>query len=190
MNFNKHSELKGLHAFLSASKYHWINYSEEKIATSYLKSLAIQKGIELHQLACDLILLGVKLPKSKKSLNQYVNDAIGFRMIPEQVLFYSENSFGTADTIAYRDNLLRIHDLKTGIAPVSIHQLEVYAALFCLEYGHKPDEIEIELRIYQSDEVLIDIPSPDTIYLIMSKIIAFDKQIQKIKEEDEGLWLK
>ena len=31
MIFNRHDELEGLHAFLSASNYHWINYSEEKV---------------------------------------------------------------------------------------------------------------------------------------------------------------
>ena len=30
MDFNQHKELEGLHAFLGASKYHWINYSEDK----------------------------------------------------------------------------------------------------------------------------------------------------------------
>ena len=40
MVFNKHSDLEGSHAFLSASKYHWINYDEEKLAQSYLNFLA------------------------------------------------------------------------------------------------------------------------------------------------------
>lgn len=185
MNFNKHSGLEGYHAFLGGSKYHWINYSTEKLSDAYLKFLAIQKGVELHNFACECIRLGIKLPKSKKTLNQYVNDAIGFRMYPEQILFYSENSFGTADSISFRDNLLRIHDLKTGITSVSVHQLEVYASLFCLEYSKKPDEIEMELRIYQNDEVLIHIPSSNSIEEIMNKIILFDRQINKLKSEEE-----
>lgn len=43
MIFNKHSALEGQHAFLGASKYHWINYDESKVAESYSKFLATQK---------------------------------------------------------------------------------------------------------------------------------------------------
>ena len=77
MNFNNHSKLEGLHAFLGASKYHWINYSEEKVADTYLKFLAVQKGTTLHAFAAQCIELGQKLPQSRKTLNMYVNDAIG-----------------------------------------------------------------------------------------------------------------
>ena len=151
MNFNKHLNLEGQHAFLGASKYHWINYDEGKIAEAYSKFLAAQKGTELHEFAAQCIRLGQKLPKSKKSLNMYVNDAIGYKMTPEQTLFYSENCFGTADAIGFRDGLLRIHDLKTGATLAKMEQLEIYAALFCLEYRMKPGEIAMELRLYQSD---------------------------------------
>ena len=185
MNFNKHLDLAGQHAFLSGSKYHWINYDEDKLDSAYAKFLAIQKGTELHIFACKCIELGIKLPKSKKALNQYVNDAIGYRMTPEQCLFYSVNAFGTADAICFREKLLRIHDLKTGISPVSIHQLEVYASLFCLEYSVKPIDIDIELRIYQDNEVLIHTPPAEDIFMIMNKIIVFDRKIEKIKQEEE-----
>jgi Protein of unknown function (DUF2800) len=184
VNFKQHSDLRGEHAFLSPSKYHWVNYTEDKIASTFDNFLATQKGVELHAFACQAIQLGQRLPKSKKSLNQYVNDAIGYRMQPEQVLFYSVNAFGTADAISFKDNLLRIHDLKTGVSPVSIHQLEVYAAFFCLEYSVKPFDIQMELRIYQSDEVLIEVPFPETISEIMSKVIVFDKIIEKRKLEE------
>lgn len=184
MNFNKHSSLEGQHAFLGASKYHWINYSEEKVADSYLKFLATQKGTELHEFAAQCIRLGQKLPKSKKTLNMYVNDAIGFRMTPEQPLFFSENCFGTADSISFRDKLLRIHDLKTGVTPAHMEQLEIYAALFCLEYKMKPSDIDIELRIYQSDEILYFNPTAEDIVPIMDKIITFDKVITKLKAEE------
>lgn len=185
MNFNKHYDLVGQHAILGASKYHWINYDEEKIDATFNKFLAAQRGTELHALACDLIRLKTKLPKTKQSLNMYVNDAIGYRMKPEQVLFYSPNSFGTADTICFRDGILRIHDLKTGVTAVSMIQLEIYAALFCLEYDVNPEKIDIELRIYQSDEVLIHHPEVEAIKTIMAKIVAFDKRIEKIKSETE-----
>ena len=82
MIFNNHSNLEGQHAFLGASKYHWINYSEDKVAEAYSKFLATQKGTVLHEFACQCIRLGQKLPKSQKTLNMYVNDAIGFKMIP------------------------------------------------------------------------------------------------------------
>lgn len=49
MNFNRHFELEGLHAFLGPSKYHWLNYSEEKMADSYLNFLA---GTERNRAAC------------------------------------------------------------------------------------------------------------------------------------------
>jgi len=181
MNFNSHSRLEGQHAFLSASKYHWINYDEEKLISTFLKFQNLQRGTELHDLASNLIRLGVKLPKTNKTLNLYVNDAIGFKMETEQILYYSDNCFGTADTIGFKQGHLRIHDLKSGETPASIKQLMVYNALFCLEYNIKPTEIETELRLYQSDEVIIHSPEADDIFNIMDKIIAFDKKIEQLK---------
>lgn len=184
MIFNKHSNLEGQHAFLGASKYHWINYDEEKIAESYSRYLATEKGTVLHDFAARCITLGQKLPKSQKTLNMYVNDAIGFKMIPEQILYYSDNCFGTADSIVFRNNFLRIHDLKTGLIPAHMEQLRVYAALFCLEYKKKPSELSMELRIYQNDEILIENPMADDIVPIIDKIITFDKIISKIQMEE------
>lgn len=184
MKFNEHKYLEGSHAFLSASGYHWLNYDKDKLITVYKNSLAKQRGTELHELASTMIRLREKLPKSKKSLNLFVNDAIGYKMTSEQVLFYSENCFGTADAISFRDDILRIHDLKTGVTPASMKQLYIYAALFCLEYRIKPGEIQFELRIYQNDEVIIDTPTADDILPIMDKIISFDKIIRKIREEE------
>ena len=184
MNFNRHSNLEGQHAFLGASKYHWINYDESKVAESYSKFLATQKGTVLHEFAAQCIRLGQKLPKSQKTLNMYVNDAIGFKMTPEQPLFYSENCFGTADSIAFRDDRLRIHDLKTGVIPAHMEQLMIYAALFCLEYKIKPVEIEIELRLYQNNEILYHNPTVEELVPIIDKIITFDKIINKIKEQE------
>ena len=185
MNFIKHSNLVGQHAFLGASKYHWVNYDEAKVADLYSKFLATQRGTELHDFAAQCIKLGQKLPKSKKTLNMYVNDAIGYKMTPEQPLYYSENCFGTADSISFRNDLLRIHDLKTGVIPAHIEQLEIYAALFCLEYKVAPGDIEMELRIYQSDEILYHKPTVEDIAQIMDKIITFDKVISRIKEQEE-----
>lgn len=106
-------------------------------------------------------------------------------MTPEQILFYSDNCFGTADAIAFRGDLLRIHDLKTGAIPAHMEQLEVYAALFCLEYKVKPADIRMELRLYQSDDILVANPTVEDIAPIMDKIITFDKIINKIKEQEE-----
>lgn len=184
MNFNNHSGLEGQHAFLGASKYHWINYSEEKLAQSYLNFLATQRGTELHAFASECIRLRERLKGYKKTLNMYVNDAIGYRMTPEQPLVYSENAFGTADAISFKGDKLRIHDLKTGVTPASMHQLEVYTALFCLEYKVKPSDINIELRIYQNDEILIHEPTVEDIVPIMDKIVIFDKVINRIKDEE------
>lgn len=185
MRFFRHSDLQGQHAFLGASKYHWINYDESKVAEAYSKYLAVQKGTMLHDFASQCIRLGQKLPRSQKTLNMYVNDAIGYKMTPEQVLYFSENCFGTADAISFRRNFLRIHDLKTGVVPAHMEQLMIYAALFCLEYKVKPSEIDIELRLYQSDEILIHNPSADEIDPIIDKIITFDKIITKIKSEED-----
>lgn len=183
MLFNKHYELAGQHAFLSASRYHWINYDEDKLDRVFTAQMAARRGTDLHAFALEAIRLGVKLPKSARTLHLYVNDAIGYRMTPEQILYYSDNAFGTADTIAFRRGKLRVHDLKTGITPSSVHQLEVYAALFCLEYRVKPSEIEIELRIYQNDEVQVFEADPDVITHIMDKVISFDKRINALRLE-------
>ena len=185
MDFNRHLYLEGKHAYLSASKYHWIRYSEEKLIDNFLNMRAARRGTELHNLASELIRLGVKLPNNKQTLNHYVNDAIGYRMTPEQTLVYSDNAFGTADAIAFRKNKLRIHDLKTGITPASPEQLEIYAAFFCLEYGVKPFEIDIELRIYQNDECLIFDPDRDSIFHIMDRVVTFDKIIDNVKLETQ-----
>lgn len=198
MKFNEHYRLKDKHSFLSASKFHWINYDDEKLVQSWNTFEAAQLGTRIHALAAELIELGIRLPKQKKTLNLYVNDGIGYKMQTEQVLYFSDNAFGTADTISFRKeaktgrNTLRIHDLKTGTIPAHMEQLMIYAAYFCLEYGYKPRDIDIELRIYQNDEVLVHNASDefkeettgyDMIELIIKKIIAYDKIIDELKME-------
>lgn len=210
MIFNKHSNLEGQHAFLGASKYHWINYETEDLQQRLRNSYFTEIGTLLHAEACKHIKHCFKLSNSDKksiilelldkgipgnvldmidfdmvfnNLKNYVNDAIGYKMCPEIILYFSENCFGTADAIIFRNGLLRIHDLKTGSVPAHMEQLRIYAALFCLEYKTKPSDIEMELRIYQNNEILIDEPAADDIVPIMDKIITFDKVIRKIKEE-------
>ena len=189
MKFNVHSALAGQHAFLSPSNYHWINYTDQKLQARYISSVAARRGVDLHEYAQRAITLGIKQARTKETINQYINDAIGLKMRTEQVLFYSYNCFGTADTISFRKGMLRIHDLKTGMTKTSHHQLEVYVALFCLEYNVSPYDINIELRIYQNNEILVHVPDPEQIIRIMDKIIFFDQQIEQMKEEDFDVYL-
>lgn len=183
MKFNNHRNLEGKHAIFSASQPAWLRYDDEKLVTVFNNLKAKEQGTKLHAWAKDTIDLGIKQPKGKKTLYQYVNDAIGFGMSTEVVLYYSDRFYGTADAICFRNNMLRIHDLKTGRGPVHLEQLMVYAALFCLEYKMKPESIDIELRIYQNDDVLIHNPGSDEIREIMDLIIRFDKILQQ-EEED------
>jgi Protein of unknown function (DUF2800) len=182
MNFNSHSAIEGRHAFLSPSNYSWVNYDDQKLDARWVAARAAARGTALHELAHQAIRLGVKLSKADKTLSAYVSDAIGYKMNVEQPLRYSDNCFGTVDTISFRRQTLRIHDLKTGITRTSERQLEVYAALFCLEYGFSPYDIEIELRIYQCGEIRVYTPHPDALLRIMDKIIMFDRRIEILKE--------
>ena len=177
MVFNRHENLEGLHAPFGASKSSWLRYDDEKAVEVYKNLKAAEIGTTLHEWAKTTINLGIKQPRSKKTIYNYVNDAIGFRMQPEVVLYYSDYFFGTADAICFRNNFLRIHDLKTGVTPAHMEQLEIYAALFCLEYKIKPGDIDIELRLYQNDEVLVANPQADDILPIMDKIIHLNKII-------------
>ena len=181
MFFNNHTNLEGLHAPFGASKSSWLRYSDDKIIEVYNNLQAAEMGTKLHEWAKQTIDLGIKQSRSKKTIYSYVNDAIGFNMSTEVVLFYSENFFGTADAISFRNNFLRIHDLKTGKRPVHMEQLEIYAALFCLEYKIKPSDIRMELRIYQNDEILVHEPTAEDILPIMDKIVHVDKMLEKIE---------
>lgn len=182
MIFNKHLNLEGLHAPFGASKSSWLRYDDNK-AIEYLQNMkAAELGTRLHAWAAETITLGIKQPRSNNYLSAYVNDAIGFKMNPEVVLFYSQYFFGTADAISFRNNCLRIHDLKTGTTPVKIEQLMIYAALFCLEYKIKPGEIDIELRIYQkNNDMQVCNPTAEDILPIMDRIIYLNKLLENIE---------
>lgn len=180
MNFAKHSNLEGLHAPFSPSKSSWLRYDEDKALIVYRNMRAKEIGTRLHAWAKETIDLGIKQPRSKKTLYAYVNDAIGFKMSTEVILYYSDYFFGTADAICFRNNFLRIHDLKTGMHEASMEQLEIYAALFCLEYRVKPNELDgCELRLYQSDEVICHVPDPKDILAIMNKIVQLNKALEQ-----------
>ena len=187
MNFVKHLNLEGLHAPFSPSQSSWLRYDDERAIEVYSNRKAAELGTRLHEWAKETIDLGIKQPRSPKTLYAYVNDAIGFKMSTEVVLFYSERFFGTADAISFRDNMLRIHDLKTGkIGKIESHieQLEVYAALFCLEYKFKPSEIKMELRVYKNDECIQHIPDPDNIAEIMNHIIHLDQLLERLEYKE------
>jgi hypothetical protein len=183
VNFAKHLNLEGLHAPFSPSQSSWLRYDDDKAIESYINKKAAEMGTRLHQWAKDTIDLGIKQPRSKKTIYAYVNDAIGFKMSTEVVLYYSNRFFGTADAISFRNGFLRIHDLKTGKTPVHMEQLKIYAALFCLEYNYKPSDIEMELRIYQNDMVVVHNPTAAEIQVVMDKIVHLDKLLEKIDFE-------
>lgn len=190
MNFNEHWTLQGKHAFLSPSQYYWINDDKEKLGVRYSNFKAKERGIRLHELASMCIKEGVRLARNKTSLNMFVNDAIGYKMESEQVLYYSDNCYGTTDAISFRKDkatgryLLRIHDLKTGTVPAHMMQLMVYASLFCLEYDYSPYDIDIELRIYQTSEPDILIPEPSEIQSVMDVIVDHDRYLNELRASE------
>ena len=182
MIFNQRSGLSDKHALLSPSNYHWLNYDEQKLEARFHSYRSSVRGTDLHKLAHEAIRLGVKLSKSNQAMATYVAHAIQYKMVCEQLLYYSDNCFGTADTISFNRGVLRIHDLKTGIAATSMKQLLVYAGLFCLEYGVSPFDIRIELRIYQREDIKIYEPTPEEVRAVMDKIVDADQYIEYLKE--------
>lgn len=212
MNWNTHSNLLGKHALFSPSSVHWLNYSTDDdsldaIFARYKAQYATTIGTTLHDFAEKRIKYRLRMYKTDKNnvmmylldkgipmnvidmdilfenLFHYVNDAIGFRMEPEVILYYSENCFGTTDAIYFRDKELRIHDYKSGQTPTHIEQPLIYAALFCLEYNIKPMDISTTLRIYQMNEIVEHNPESEEIQETMNKIVTLDKIVSKWKAE-------
>lgn len=185
MRWKKHSHLEGSHAFLSPSQYHWINYDEERLAHRWKTIRAAIQGVEDHRYAAIAIEEGEVQDDESTTLGMYINQCIQYKMSPEVVLYYSPNAYGTVDAIAYRYRILRISDLKTGVTSTSEHQLEVYAALFFLEYEIDPFSTrEIELRIYQHNKCRVYTADPAYIKGIMEKIVFFDNLINQLREEE------
>lgn len=213
MNWNTHSNLIGKHALFSPSSVHWLNYSTDEdsinaIFARYKAQYSTLIGTTLHEFAEKRIRYCLRMYKTDKNnvmmylldkgipmsvidmdflfdnLFHYVNDAIGFRMEPEVILYYSENCFGTTDAIYFRNKELRIHDYKSGQTPTHIEQPLIYAALFCLEYDIKPMDISTVLRIYQANEIVESTPEPEEIQNAMDQIIRLDKIVSKWKAED------
>jgi len=189
MNFNKHFELEGKHAVLSPSKPYWLNYNQDQIRNYILSQQAAAKGTRLHDLAARLIQEGLKLKGTTQTLTSFVNDAIGYGMTPEVALRYTENCFGHTDAISYDRGILRVHDLKTGSGPVHIEQLEIYAALFLLEYerlfGVNPANTKVNLRIYQNDDIQEVNPDRDRMEELIYLIKERDSWVEDTMQEDD-----
>lgn len=202
MHFNKHSDMEGLHAFLSPSSYHWLRYDRDHLIERWATKNAARLGSELHDIAHRLIKLKIKLPGNGTTLNTFVNDVISLFMESEQPLIYSGNCFGTADAIGLKRirghelPTLRVFDLKTGEGEAKVDQLIVYGALFCLEYGYKPFDLEYDFRIYQNDnvvqwteETLVQIAGkdgpfmtiPEAVVYAMDKIVTWDRVLDELQ---------
>ena len=181
MNWKSYSHLENTHAFLSPSKHYWLNYTPEKLVSTYENYKKIALGTQYHALASELITLAVRLPNTSASFNSFVNDAIGFKMKSEVLLFCSDNCYGTADAISFFDGVLRIHDLKTGRSPGSMNQLLIYAGLFCLDYIIEPREVkEIYLRLYQNEEITELSPTIKDIFDVVVRIEEAEKIIESV----------
>lgn len=183
MPFRDHTNLEGTHAFLSASQHSWLNYDEERLRQVYSNSQEAARGTALHAFAHQANVLGLRMPRNHITINEFINDGLGYHMASEVVLYYSKNCYGTADLISFdRDKgMLRIFDLKNGRIPVRrFDQLHIYAALFCLEYRVIPEDIEGDFRLYQNDEVRHDEDlDMSEISDIMRRIIRFDELINE-----------
>ena len=192
MIWNRHSNLEGSHAFLSASKYNWITKTNEELVQAYTNSYSQTIGTLMHAYAADSIKFREKLRKSdargakfdlmRRGVPEF---AIDIRSFFPTVMAYVNDSdlcYGTADSITVSNDILRIHDLKTGVTPAKTDQLMVYAALFFLEYPYKPERLRTELRIYQMDDIIVREPEVEEIREVMNAIVEKDRVLQKLKE--------
>lgn len=170
------------HAFLGASNYHWLRYDKQKLIDTFRNKMLAEKGTEIHDLAAKAISLGFGLKDHGSYLEQYVDFCIENKMEPEFFLYFSDNCYGTADAISFDGYTLKICDLKTGVTKVKMDQLEIYAALACLINDVNPEDIIIELRIFQKGcEVQEKVASPSIIFNIMNRIIEYDAIIEEEK---------
>ena len=210
MEWNDHKDLEGKHAFLGASNFHWLNWDDKTFEERYYNQFLASAGTAVHKLAHDCIVGRIRITKHDKhlvdlalyhsyipadycnseefleNLVPFVNDAIGFHMSSEILLYYSPFCFGTTDAICFNEleKILRIHDLKTGMTDAHMEQLLIYAALFCLEYHKNPNQFKTELRIYQSSQIVVYNPEPKEIEKFMDLITGRSKTIISYLERD------
>ena len=161
------------------------DYAQQRIFNKLPMSGEEQNAVMLELLRNGIPLYAIDISQFYQTLVEYVNDTIDYGMDPEVTLYYSNNAFGTCDAIRYYRRNLRIHDLKTGIKPAGFDQLIVYAAYFFLEYGKKmklkPENVDTELRLYQSSEISICHPAIEDIYAAIDKIVELDPVIDIFK---------
>lgn len=185
MIWKDYSNLKNSHAFLSPSKYQWLNYDDEKLLESFRNHKRAALGTKLHAWAATAISLARRQPENAEAINAFINDGIGFGMEPEVLLYYSPRCYGTADAVSFNKNVLRIHDLKTGahkVHPAGRNQLLLYAALFCLDYKVDPLDIdETVLRIYQGVEVMEFCPEPQRLLEVTRRVIEADRLLEEVE---------
>lgn len=172
-----------LHRFASANIKAYESYDEEKLDDIHKgfrnfvrgRYLGLDDTSKTGPLAFTILDNMRYVPEeSWVSVAQFINDGCQYKMNSEQPLWYSDNAFGTTDAISFYRNKLRIHDLKTGDNPAKMLQLELYAALFCLEYRKQPEQIKMELAIYQFGEITRQVPDPKDIRDLMDLIIEDD----------------
>lgn len=185
MDFNPHYELRGKHALLSPSSSAWLRYSQEKLLNFIVNNEAKKRGTRLHEWACETIKLK-KRQVASDALGMYINYAIDNDLTPEQPLKFSDECYGTADSIGFNGKTLIIADYKSGVVGLyeetekDFEQLLIYAALFCLEYHINPKRIKVKLRIFQAEKKLSLDPDHEVIENIMSIIIDHANTISTI----------
>ena len=210
MQWNDHKQLEGKHAFLGASNFHWINWNDQIFENRYYSQFSTTIGTAIHALAHDCILNRTKLNKHDRHLIEitlyhayipkdaydpddtlinlipFVNDAIGYHMSSEILLYYNNYCFGTCDAISFseKERILRIHDLKTGTTTAHMEQLLIYAALFCLEYHKNPHQFKTELRIYQNFNIVVEEPDANDIETFMNLIQERSQTIMSYLERE------
>jgi hypothetical protein len=208
--WNDHHQLAGKHALMGGSNYHWLNWTNDNFEDHFFSMFSTEMGTALHELASSCIKSGTRLNKGDRhivdltlyragipasefdteailqNLIPFVNDAIGFHMDSEVILYYSQYCFGTADAVSMDDKnrILRVHDYKSGSTTAHMEQLMIYAALFCLEYHRHPKNFVTKLRIYQNMEIVESVPDPSEIESIMNLIIERNARVLKIIERD------
>lgn len=210
MQWNDHKQLEGKHAFLGASNFHWVNWNDQIFENRYYSQFSTTIGTAIHALAHDCILNRTKLNKHDRHLIEitlyhayipkdaydpddilmnlipFVNDAIGYHMSSEILLYYNNYCFGTCDAISFseKERILRIHDLKTGMTTAHMEQLLIYAALFCLEYHKNPHQFKTELRIYQNFNIVVEEPDANDIETFMNLIQERSRTIMSYLERE------
>ena len=64
MNFNKHQEYEGKHAFMGASQFRWIEWDSTTLMERYYSRYAQEIGTVLHSLAQNCIKARIRLSKA------------------------------------------------------------------------------------------------------------------------------